>query len=133
VADTSILTSIKATLGLLDDYTPFDAEITLHINSVVSNLRQLGVGPEEGLTVDADTLWTALLVTDEQRLISNVKSYMFLRVKMLFDSAGMPAHLISAYEKMIEEQEWRITVAADPMLPWETPTIISPILDGGEP
>lgn len=137
--DSKILESIKAALGLQPDYTPFDTELLIHINSVISNLNQLGLGPgmydessEDVLIADADTTWSELLLDSK---LENVKSYMFMRVKMLFDSGTMPQPLISAYEKMILEQEWRITVGSDPMIQQVLPGVVEEdpiILDGGE-
>lgn len=133
-----ILETIKAALGLQADYTVFDSEILMHINSVVSNLNQLGVGP--GLYTDATpvlivkdtTEWKELLTGDK---LENVKSYMFLRVKMLFDSSTMAPSLIDAYQSMIAEQEWRITVGSDPMIPQTLPGEVEEdpvILDAGD-
>lgn len=138
--DDSILTSIKAALGLPADYTPYDVELVFHINSVLSNLHQLGVGPEPGFAItDASDTWSDLLETDIK--LNNVKSYIFMKVKLVFDSASMSQHLISAYTKMIDEETWRIQVAADPMIPQLVP-VLDPdtvdtddefIIDGGTP
>lgn len=139
--DAKILTSIKAALGLQPDYEPFDVELLIHINSVISDLNQLGIGPglyqddTAVLIADKDTPWKDLLVDDK---VESVKSYMFLRVKMLFDSATMPPSLIASYEKEIEKQEFRITVGTDPMIPQLTPDLDDLedeelILDGGGP
>lgn len=113
--DDKILMSIKKLLGLADDYNPFDFEITMHINSVIATLHQLGVGPEIGLSIDEETKWSALLLGNDK--LNSAKSYIFMRVKMLFDSANMTQPLISAYSNMIEQAEWRLQVAADPMIP----------------
>ena len=48
----SILTSIKKLLGIAEEYTHFDTDIMIHINSVFMDLHQLGVGPEDGYQVD---------------------------------------------------------------------------------
>lgn len=119
--DEKILKTIKQLLGLPDGYDPFDFELTMHINSVVSTLTQLGVGPVGGLEVSDQTPWSALLLDDAK--LQNARSYIFLKVKMLFDSAGMTAHVISAYQKMIDEEAWRLEVAADPMIP-QAPIVI---------
>ena len=50
----SILTSIKKMLGITDEYTQFDADIIMHINSVFMILNQLGVGPDECFTIEDD-------------------------------------------------------------------------------
>ena len=43
----SILTSIKKMLGIDEEYTHFDADVIMDINSVLMILTQLGVGPAE--------------------------------------------------------------------------------------
>ena len=40
----SILTSIKKSLGIAAEYTHFDLDIVMHINSVFMTLTQIGVG-----------------------------------------------------------------------------------------
>lgn len=130
--DGKMLDTIKVGFGLQPDYNPFDAEILMHINSVLSTLNQLGVGPQEGIIADSDTPWSALL--EEDKRLENVKSYMFLRVKMLFDANAMTQHVVAAYQKMIEELEWRITVTTDPMIPQLVPEVPEDpiIFDAGE-
>lgn len=124
VVDEEILASIKAPLGLQEAYAPFDTELLIHINSVIATLTQLGVGPPGGLTIDKDTKWSALLDNDPK--LQNAKSYIFLRVKMLFDSSSMSPQVIGAYQKMIDEQEWRLQISADPMTP---PLVLAVIID----
>ena len=43
----SILTSVKKMLGIAEEYDHFDADLIMHINSVLTILGQLGVGPAE--------------------------------------------------------------------------------------
>ena len=38
----SVLTSIKKTLGIVEEYTHFDEDLIMHINSVLSILNQSG-------------------------------------------------------------------------------------------
>jgi hypothetical protein len=113
--DDAILKSIKAPLGLQDDYDPFDFELLMHINSVIAILTQLGVGPETGLTIDKDTKWSALLSNNAK--LQDAKSYIFMKVKMIFDPGTMSQQVVSSYEKLIDEAEWRLRIAADPMTP----------------
>ena len=44
----SILTSVKKLLGITEECTDFDADLIMHINSVLMILTQIGVGPSEG-------------------------------------------------------------------------------------
>jgi hypothetical protein len=111
----TILATIKRMLGLPEDPDPFDTELTVFIDGAVSDLTQLGVGPIEGLNIDADTKWSALLQNNKR--LNNAKTYIFMKVKMVFDSASMTQPLIASYEKMIEETAWRLRIAADPLTP----------------
>lgn len=106
VVEQSILTSTKKILGIAEDYTVFDLDIITHINTAFSTLTQLGVGPSVGFMIeDSEPVWADFTADDLQ--FNNVKSYVFLKVKMLFDPPTT-SYLISASEKQIEELEWRM-------------------------
>lgn len=80
--DESILNSIKRMLDIDPNYTVFDSVIMIHINSALSTLHQLGVGPSNGYAVsDADSTWNNLL--SGNKLLNSVKSYIFISVKMV--------------------------------------------------
>ena len=105
----SILLSTKKVLGIAPDYTVFDEDVIMHINTAFSTLTQLGVGPSEGFTVeDADSEW-ADFVNEEDHQYNAVKSYVYLKVRMLFDPPTT-SYLIAAQQKQIEELEWRLNV-----------------------
>jgi hypothetical protein len=106
--ESSILNSTKKVLGIAEDYAAFDEDIIMHINTAFSTLAQLGVGPAEGFMIEDDTaVWADFIATDFQ--FNSVKSYIFLRVRLLFDPPTT-SYLLSAYEKQIEELEWRLNV-----------------------
>lgn len=109
----SILTSIKKLLGLKSDYTYFDDDLVITINSVLAVLTQLGVGPTDGFSISDFTDTWADFIGDDPRL-DMVKSFMHLRVRLLFDPP-QNASLAEAIERMAKELEWRIYVAADPV------------------
>ena len=47
-------------------------------------LTQLGVGPEDGFTIsDSSSVWSDLL--SDSKKLEAVKSFIFLKVKLLFD------------------------------------------------
>ena len=109
----SILTSIKKLLGIAEEYGDFDADLIMHINSVFSILTQLGVGPSEGFSIEDDSaVWTDFI--PEKSRIEFVKSYMHLKVKLLFDPP-LGSAVIDSMNRMISELEWRILVAVDPV------------------
>ena len=107
----SILTSIKKLLGVAEDYTHFDADIIIHINAVFMDLTGLKVGPSSGFIItDKSAVWTDF-VSNPLRLAA-IKSYMYLRVKLLFDPPTN-ASLLNSMQQQIEKFEWLINVAAE--------------------
>lgn len=104
----SILTSIKKMLGLTEDYTHFDADIIMHINSSLMDLKQLGVGPEEGFFIEDDSYTWEDLIGDTSKLQA-VKTYVYLKVKLDFDPP-LNASVIAAMERRIKELEFRLSV-----------------------
>lgn len=106
----SILTSIKKDLGIAEAYEHFDSDITRHINSVFMILNQLGVGPSECFTItDKYDLWPDFM---EDGQIELVKSYMYLKVRLLFDPPTSSA-AIESMNRQISEFEFRLNVAAE--------------------
>jgi len=108
----SILTSIKKMLGITEDYDHFDADLIMHINSVFMILNQLGVGPSEGFRIE-DELATWDDFVDEDLYLDAVKSYMHLKVKLLFDPPASST-VMQSMNQLISELEWRLNVAVDP-------------------
>lgn len=102
----SILNGTKKILGVPEDYAAFDHDILTHINSVFSVLHQMGVGPTTSFYIeDASTEWSEFTTDIALNLI---RSYVFLKVKMLFDPPTT-SFMIAAMEKQISEYEWRIS------------------------
>ena len=107
----SILTSIKKLLGIAEEYEHFDMDIIMHINSVFTILSQLGVGPSEGFAIKGKEAAWLDFMPEGQRLEA-VKSYMYLKVKLLFDPPLSTA-VNEAMSRMASEFEWRINVGAE--------------------
>ena len=125
----SILRSTKKVLGLDDSYTVFDEDVIMHINSVFSILNQLGIGPIDGFRIeDATALWSDFLGDDLN--LNSVKTYVFIRVKLLFDPPGT-SYLITAMNEQIKELEWRLNVKREGEQ-W-SPSLIDYAIDGGTP
>lgn len=109
----SVLTSIKKMLGIVEEYTHFDADLIMHINSVLSILNQIGVGPSEGFSIeDKQDVWTDFIPQSPK--LEFVKSYIYMKVKLLFDPP-LSSAVIESTNRMISELEWRILVATDPV------------------
>ena len=95
-------------LGLSEDYTVFDIDVIIHINSVFSILSQLGVGPDAGFSIEDQTAsWTDFFGSDIK--LSDIKTYVYLKVKTYFDPPTNP-RVFDAIDKQILEYEWRISV-----------------------
>lgn len=109
----SILTSVKKLLGIDEAYNHFDSDLIMHINSVFSILTQMGVGPANGFSITGNSeKWTDF--ADEPDKFSFVKSYMHLKVKLLFDPP-LSSAVIESINRQISEFEWRLFIAADPV------------------
>lgn len=108
----SILTSIKKLLGIASDDEAFDADVIMHINSVFLILKQLGVGPSEGFHITDETeIWNDFL-KDDQTDLHAVKSYVYMKVKLLFDPP-LSSAVMESMNRQINEFEWRLNVAAE--------------------
>ena len=107
----SILTSIKKLLGIPEEHEEFDMDIIMHINTVLMTLSQIGVGPAEGFMIeDSTTTWQDFVGLDDN--LAAVKTYMYLRVKLLFDPPTNSTHT-KAIEDSIREYEWRLNIEAE--------------------
>ena len=102
----SILTSIKKLLGITEEYTHFDPDLIMHINTVFMTLNQLGVGPSNGYRIeDKNNTWDEFL--EDSTNFDGVKSYMHLKVKLLFDPP-LNSAVMEAIKQQISELEWRL-------------------------
>ena len=108
----SILTSIKKLLGITEEYDHFDPDIIMHINTALSTLTQLGVGPSEGFMIGDKTATWSDFISDEKEVIS-VKTYVYLKVKKVFDPP-LSSIVMEAMNENIKELEWRLNVSVDP-------------------
>ena len=107
----SILTSIKKILGITEEYTHFDQDIIMHINSVFMVLTQIGIGPSEGFFIEDDSAtWDDFL--QEDKTIEAVKSYMGLKVQLLFDPP-LSSSVMESKKRLIDEFEWRLNLQAE--------------------
>ena len=107
----SILDGIKSMLGPSYDDDSFDTDITIHINSCFTTLRQLGIGPENGYRIkDSENVWNEF-VKDEE-MLDSVKTYIYLKVKVVFDPP-LNAALLESFTNQIKELEWRLNVSVE--------------------
>lgn len=108
----SILTSIKKLIGIAEEYEHFDDDLILQINTVFMTLKQLGVGPSEGFEIQNDSAtWNQYIDVEKEpekiTLLSAVKTYIHLKVKMVFDPP-LNGSVAESIKQMISELEWRL-------------------------
>jgi ferritin-like protein len=109
IINESILGSIRKLLGPEDDYTHFDSDIVIHINSAINRLYQLGVESAKNFRVTSvDETWSDLFGSEES-VIDMCKTLIYYKVKMGFDP---PTNSIAAdaFKSEIDKQEWLISV-----------------------
>lgn len=108
----SILISVKKDLGIDAEYTHFDPDIIMGINTSLSILNQLGVGPETGYSIEDDSsTWTDFIGNDNR--LKMVKTYVSKKTKQFFDPP-QTGPLSEALERVLGELEFRISVNVDP-------------------
>jgi hypothetical protein len=116
----SILKSTKKILGIGEADTSFDVDIVTHINSVLAVLDQVGIGPVNGYMIEDDTAtWDTFIGTDPR--LNLVKTYLYLRVRLLFDPPST-SYAIDAMKNQIAEFEWRLNVQREEES-WTDPTL----------
>lgn len=107
----SILTTIKKMLGIDSSYEHFDTDIIININSVLMTLQQLGVGPEDGFSIEGSSeKWGDFI--EHRKDLEATKTYIYLKVKLLFDPPTN-SFSIDSYERQAKEFEWRLNVQAE--------------------
>lgn len=104
----SILLTIKKMLGLEPEYTPFDTDIIVLINSSLMRLHQLGIGPKDGFHITDDSQTWSDFVGDRQDL-NSIQEFIFIKVKLVFDPPST-SFVISAYNDRANELEWCLMV-----------------------
>lgn len=109
--DDSILISIKKLLGIMPEVTAFDQDIIIHINTVFSILASVGVGPKTGFRITGDSeVWDSFLSQcsdDNPHLYDDVKTYVYMKVKIVFDPPSSSS-LLDSYNNLIKEIEYRM-------------------------
>ena len=129
----SILTDVKKVLGIAESYTVFDLDIIMHINTAFSTLWELGIGPTDGFAIaDSTPVWDEFLLG--AITMNQVKTYVYLRVRLLFDPPTT-SYVLTAMENQIREMEWRLNVQRENVTDQElvrVSDIDSFVIDGGD-
>ena len=118
----SILKTIKKMLGMGDEYVAFDLDLIVNINTIFSNLTQMGIGPitttvvdevsvdtVDGFSIDDNTeTWDQFFEGhDNPLLLQQVKTYIYIKVRLLFDPPAN-GNLLAAMKENAKELEVRL-------------------------
>ena len=107
MVEDNVLDTTKLLLGVETDDDSYDVELITHINSIFFVLQQLGVGPVAGFEIkDNTTPWSEFIGED---MVNGVRSYMGMRVKLLFDTPAT-GPLTTALENQVAQMEWRLNM-----------------------
>lgn len=106
--DDSILYDIKKLLGIAQEYDAFDQDLIMHINSALSILIQQGIGKPNFCITCGDNTWRDFL-QDTQVNLHSVKTWMGLKVRMLFDPP-ISSLISAAINENLKELEWRMYI-----------------------
>lgn len=107
----SVLKTVKYALGVGTDYDPFDVELMIHINSVFSNLHQMGVGPSSPYSITGEeNVWSEFI--ESRTDLESVKTYVYAKVRLIFDPPAT-SFGIKAFEELCKEYEWRLNVKGE--------------------
>lgn len=108
----SILKSIKKLLGY-EFYDEFDPDIIMFINAAISDLRQIGVGPEDGFSITGDNETYEDLIKNHSRAIGDVRMFIYYKTKLGFDPPSSGS-VMQNMKEMLRETEWRLNSEFDP-------------------
>lgn len=107
----SILGTIKKLIGFEDDYTQFDTDLIIHINTAFASLAQIGSNLKEGFFItDKNNLWSEYTI--DTSILEPIKMYVYLKTKMVFDPPAS-SMVIETIKQTINELEFRIQISAD--------------------
>jgi hypothetical protein len=123
----SILKSTKKVLQIAPDDESFDLDIMIHINSAFSTLNDLGVGPDDGFTIEDEYVeWNDFLTGDAVQL-NRIKTFVVLHCRLLFDPPAT-GFLMNAVQEQLNEVTWRLNVKRE-TAEWSAPDSTIPVED----
>lgn len=109
--NSSILISIKKLIGFGEDYNAFDFDLIVHINSMFSYLRQLGVGYDRHFYITgANETWREFWGDMEPNHMALTLLYQKTRITFDPPASGV---LHEALERQIKENEWRLWMESE--------------------
>ena len=114
MADTKILDDVKAycRITLDSSVTAYDEELIGHINTVLMDLNQMGVGPEGGFILETgEEVWSQII--PDAIKYAGIKDYVKIKTRILFDPDAFTPNAMNSAIERLKEIEWRLNYKAD--------------------
>lgn len=110
----SILLTIAQLLGIESDYEVYNIDLMIHINSAFWNLYQIGSLPDVGFKITGpNETWGDFKEASKIKNFEAVKEYVYIKTRLVFDPPST-SFVLKAYEDMLKEMEWRISIYCTP-------------------
>lgn len=106
VSETKILETVKQIVGIVPDDTSFDLDIKTHINSIMTNLLQIGVGNPNAIPITENTLWNDFV---DKNNLASIKTYISSKVRLIFDPPTSSI-VYNSINEQCKEIEWRLSI-----------------------
>lgn len=100
----SILDTLLQLLNDDPDAPAYKLDVMTFANGVFGRLKNLGIGPKEGFYItDSGDSWDDFMDEGPER--AAVQTYMFMKVKLIFDPP-QNSTVLQSYERLVNEFEW---------------------------
>lgn len=107
----SILNTMKQMIPAMPSGDAFDTELIIHINTILGVLKQIGVGSSDGFFITGENeTWSDFF--GDSTTIQMAKTYMYLRLRLLFDPPENSS-VLASYKEQIAELEWRCNIEVE--------------------
>lgn len=113
--EASILKTIRNMLigeMYVDEESAFDDELIIHINTNLLILNQLGCGVEGFQITGPNEEWSDFIPDPNGTLLGLVKTFIWAKVKIAFDSRSSST-LLQSINQIADETAWRINLIVD--------------------
>lgn len=107
--DGSILDDVKKQIGIYITNSDFDDSLIMAINSVLFNMYQMGIVVPNYSISDSSATWSSVLLNPENMAMDTLKTWVGLKVKMIFDPPTSSI-LAEAIRENLKEMEWRLYI-----------------------
>jgi hypothetical protein len=119
IPEKTILGTTKKMLGISEDDTSFDTDIIAALNLTFMTLNQIGVGPLTSFTIVEGTETLDDFLEDALVLYGGLDTYLYLKVKMVFDPP-VTSFSLEANQRLVEEIENRFCLQSQIILKGES-------------